>query len=193
MVLNNIRNKIKPIVNSIGKTLAKTGVSPNAWTYVGFFFALVAGILYAIRPAEPYLAAVAIIVSGIFDVFDGAVARVMNRVTSAGSFTDSTLDRVAEVAIYAGIIYGAYTSNLLVLLALSFSLLVSYARAKGDALFVTLSGVGIGERAERLLALVIFSLIGYVWIGVAVVLVLAFITFIQRYYVIMRKLAVPLK
>ena len=53
--------------------------------------------------------------------------------------------------------------------------------------------MGIGERAERLLALVIFSLIGYVWIGVVVVLVLAFITFIQRYYVIMGKLRVPLK
>jgi archaetidylinositol phosphate synthase len=134
-----------------------------------------------------------VIASGIFDVLDGAVARVMNRVSSAGSFNDSTLDRVAEVAIYAGIMYGAYTNSVLVLLALSFSLLVSYSRAKGDSLFVTLSGVGIGERAERLLTLVIFSLIGYVWAGVIVVLVLAIITFVQRYYVIMKKLAVPLK
>ena len=92
------------------------------------------------RPSEPYLAALAIIVSGILDVLDGAVARVMDKVSSAGSFNDSTLDHVAEVAIYAGIIYGAYTSSVLVLLALSFSLLVSYARAKGDSLFVALWG-----------------------------------------------------
>jgi len=193
MVLNNIRSNVKPFVDSIGKALARTGLSPNFWTFVGFLFALLAGLLFAFIPSKPYLAALAIIVSGIFDVLDGAVARVMDKVSSAGSFNDSTLDRVAEVAIYAGIIYGAYTSGVLVLLALSFSLLVSYARAKGDSLFVTLSGVGIGERAERLLALVIFSMIGYVWVGIIVVLVLAVVTFVQRYYVIMGKLKVPLK
>ena len=193
MVLNKIRSQVRPFVDSIGKVLGKTGLSPNVWTVVGFFFALLAGILYGLRPSEPYLAALAIIVSGIFDVLDGSVARVTGRVTKAGSFNDSTLDRLAEAAIYAGIIYGSYTSSLLVLLALSFSLLVSYARAKGDSLFVTLSGVGIGERAERLIALIVFSLIGYVWIGVLVVLVLAIITFVQRYYVIMTKLSVPLK
>ncbi len=193
MVLNNIRDQVKPIIDSIGRALGKTKISPNVWTFLGFIFALLAGILYATKPTEPYLAAIAIIVSGVFDVLDGAVARVTDTVSKAGSFNDSTLDRVAEVAIYSGIIYGAYTSSLLVLLALSFSLLVSYTRAKGDSLSVTLSGVGIGERAERLIALVIFSLIGYVWIGVLIVLVLASITFVQRYYVILQKLSVPLK
>lgn len=139
----------------------------------------------------PYLAAFSIIISGTFDVLDGAVARVTERVSKSGSFNDSTLDRVAEVAIYAGIIYGSYTSSILVLLALSFSLLVSYARAKGDSLLVTLSGVGIGERAERLIVLVFFSVIGFVWIGVVVVLILAIITFFQRYHAIMVKLSLP--
>lgn len=191
MVLNNIRSNVKPFVDSIAKVLAKTKLSPNVWTFVGFLFALLAGVLFALKPSEPYLAAIAIIVCGIFDVLDGAVARVMNKISNAGSFYDSTLDRVAEVAIYAGIIYGAYTSSVVVLLALSFSLLVSYSRAKGESLFVTLLGVGIGERAERLLVLIIFSLIGYVWIGVVIVLILAFVTFVQRYFFIMNKLTVP--
>jgi archaetidylinositol phosphate synthase len=193
MVLNNIRNNVKPFLDSIAKVLARTKLSPNFWTFVGFLFAVLAGILYAVKPSEPYLAAIAIIFCGIFDVLDGAVARVMERTSSAGSFYDSTLDRLAEVAIYAGIIYGAYTSSVIVLLALSFSLLVSYTRAKGESLFVTLSGVGIGERAERLLVLIVFSLIGYVWIGVVIVLILAVVTFVQRYYFISKKLAVPLK
>ena len=193
MVLNNIRSSVKPFLDSVAKVLARTKLSPNFWTFFGFLFAVLAGILYAIRPSQPYLAAIAIVVCGIFDVLDGAVARVTGKTSNAGSFYDSTLDRVAEVAIFSGIIYGGYTSGVLVLLALSFSLLVSYTRAKGESLFVTLSGVGIGERAERLLVLIVFSLVGYVWIGVVIVLILAAFTFVQRYYFIMKKLQVPLK
>ncbi len=92
------------------------------------------------------------------------------------------------MAVYAGITYGKFAPPIFVLLALSFSLLVSYTRAKGDSLDVSLSGIGIGERAERLLVLIVFSILGYVWIGIAIVLVIAVITFIQRYVAILRKL-----
>ncbi len=193
MVLNRTRAQIKPFMDSVGRALGKTGLSPNFWTVFGFLFAVLAGVLYAFYPTMSYLAALAILVSGLFDVLDGAVARVTQSVTKTGSFNDSTLDRVAEVAIFSGIMYGRYTSSILVLLALSFSLLVSYARAKGDSLFVTLSGIGIGERAERLLVLIVFSLIGLVWIGVVAVLILATITFVQRYFAIIRKLSAPLR
>ncbi|MDG6997049.1 MAG: CDP-alcohol phosphatidyltransferase family protein [Nitrososphaerota archaeon] len=188
MVLNRIRSSIRPLVDSIGRAFSATGLSPNTWTAVGFVISVIAGVLYASRPGEPYLAALLILLSGFFDVIDGAVARIANKVSKAGSFNDSTLDRLAEVAIYAGILYGGYTSPIYVLLALSFSLLVSYARAKGDSLGIALSGVGIGERAERLLALVVLSLLRFVWLGVLVVLVLAAFTFLQRYVAILQKL-----
>lgn len=121
-------------------------------------------------------------------MIDGAVARVMHRVSKSGSFNDSTLDRLAEVSVYCGIAYAGYASPVLVLLALAFSLLVSYTRAKGDSLGVSLSGIGIGERAERLLVLIVFSIIELVWIGVVIVLVIAFVTFVQRYVAILQKL-----
>ena len=175
-------------MSSLGRALGSTGLPPNFWTFLGFAFAVVAGFLYALKPSTPYLAALAIVCSGIMDVLDGAAARAMNRVSKTGSFNDSTLDRLAEVAIYAGITYASYTYSVSVLLTLGFSLLVSYTRAKGDSLSVTLSGVGIGERAERLLVLVLFSIFGYVAYGVYVVLVLAFVTFVQRYVFIYRSL-----
>ncbi|MDA4129307.1 MAG: CDP-alcohol phosphatidyltransferase family protein [Thaumarchaeota archaeon] len=187
LVLNRIRSQVEPVVNSIGRTLGGTGLSPNFWTVVGFAFAVVAGVLYALRPGQPYLAGISILISGVFDVLDGAVARATNKISKIGSFNDSILDRLAEIAIYAGIIYGGYDSPVLVLLALSFSLLVSYERAKGESLGVTVSGIGIGERAERLIVLVIFSLIGFVWLGIDIVLILAFVTFLQRYYGITRR------
>ncbi len=188
MVLNKVRKAIEPVMSSIGRSLGALGLPPDVWTLFGFFFALLAGFLYGLRPSAPYLAGIAIICSGVMDVLDGSVARAMNKVSKAGSFNDSTLDRLAEVAIYSGIIYAHYTEGVIILLTLGFSLLVSYARAKGDALNVTLSGIGIGERAERLIVLIIFSLAGYVAYGVYIVLVLAVVTFFQRYVYILRKL-----
>ena len=121
-----------------------------------------------------------ILVSGFFDIVDGAVARATDRVSKQGAFLDSTLDRVAEVAIYSGILLGGFANPLLVLLALSLSLLVSYTRAKADSLGVSLSGVGVGERSERLLALSILSILGFAGYGVLLVLLLAAVTFLER-------------
>jgi archaetidylinositol phosphate synthase len=182
MVLNNLRAKLDPILASVGKALARTGVTPDALTYLGFAFALLAGFLYAVKPSMPYLAAVAILASGAFDILDGAVARVTSKISKRGSFTDSTLDRLSEVLIYAGITYGAYNvAPFLVLLTLGFSLLVSYVRAKSDSLNIKMSGIGIGERAERLVALAILSIFGFVSYGIYLVLILSAVTFVQRY------------
>jgi archaetidylinositol phosphate synthase len=181
---------VAPVIDSLGRTLGSTGLSPTFWTFVGFGFSVLAGVLFAFRPDQTYLGALAIIASGVFDILDGAVARVTQKVSKTGSFNDSTLDRLAEVAIYAGIIYGSLANSSVVLFTLAFSLLVSYTRAKGDSLGVSLSGIGIGERAERLIVLIVFSLLGFVWIGVAIVLLLAVVTFVQRYWTIVNKLKV---
>ncbi len=189
LVLNKIRSKVEPASIAIGTALGRSGISPDILTVIGFVFAILSGVFYGIRPGQPYLAAILIIFSGIMDILDGAVARATKRVSKKGSFTDSTLDRLAEVAIFGGIIYSGYgIPAVVVLLTLAFSLLVSYVRAKGESLNLAISGVGIGERAERLIVLIIFSLAGYVWLGVYIVLVLAGFTFIQRYVYVFRKL-----
>lgn len=189
LVLNQIRSRIEPIMNSIGRILANHKVTPDLLTSLGFGLGLIAGILFAIKPGAPYIGALLVFASGIFDLLDGAVARAMNRVSALGSLHDSTLDRVSETAIYAGIIYGGYGINpIFVLVTAAVSLLVSYVRAKGESLSIKMSGVGVGERAERLIVLIVFSFIGLVAIGVYVILVLALITFIQRYLYVARKL-----
>ncbi len=189
MVLNKIRSKIEPVTMSIGSVLGKAGINPDLLTAIGFLFAVLAGVFYAIRPTQPYIAAVLIILSGVMDVLDGAVARAVKKVSKRGSFNDSTLDRFAEIAIFGGIIYAGYgLPALVVLLTLAFYLLVSYVRAKGESLNLAISGIGIGERAERLIVLIFFSIIGYVWVGVYIVLVLAIFTFAQRYAFVFRKL-----
>jgi len=132
-----------------------------------------------------------ILAAGWFDIVDGAVARVTGNVSKRGAFLDSTLDRVAEVAIFLGILAGGLAPPELVLSALSLSLLVSYTRAKGDALGIRLSGVGIGERSERLLILAVASIAGYSWWGVVLVAFVAGYTFLERTYRAFRILGQP--
>jgi archaetidylinositol phosphate synthase len=156
---------------------------------VGLVVSLLAAGAYSTSGLKgEVLGGVLVLVAGWFDIVDGAVARVTQRTSKRGAFLDSTLDRVAEVALFAGILAGGYSPPLVVLLALASSLLVSYTRARADALGVTLAGIGIGERSERLLAIAVLSIVGLAGWGVILVLVLAIYTFVERCYRAVRAL-----
>ncbi|RMF31528.1 MAG: CDP-alcohol phosphatidyltransferase family protein [Candidatus Nitrosothermus koennekii] len=197
-MLNRIRSKIEPMMNTLGLKLASTGISPNAWTIIGFFISALSGIIYAMQSLIEYAiiyGGIILIISGFTDMIDGAVARATKQISRKGAFLDSTLDRVSEVIIYAGILYANISNSLFVLLAITLSLLVSYARARAESLGIELRGVGIGERAERLLILAITSILaGLVDMkimdyGLIIIIIIAAITFIQRVIIIINKLS----
>ncbi len=177
-MLDRLRGSLSKVLGSMGLTASKVLPSPTAWTLIGLLFSVLAFIYYS--GGQPFAAGLMVILSGFFDVLDGAVARATGKTSPRGAFLDSTLDRVSELLIYLGILLGSYTSPLFVLLALAFSLLVSYTRAKGDALGVNLAGIGIGERSERLVVLIVTSLLSIVVVGVLIVVVIAFLTIIHR-------------
>jgi archaetidylinositol phosphate synthase len=181
LVLNNLRDTLKPALEKIGKGFASTGLSPNFWTAVGLGFALLSAIVYGMGiEFGLIIGGVLLLVSGFFDMVDGQVARVTGKTSKKGSYFDSMFDKIAETAIFLGILVGGYAEPYLVLLAITLSLLVSYARAKSDALNVKLQGVGIGERAERLLVIAIIGIIGFMDYAVIIVVIIAGITLIQR-------------
>ncbi|MDA4117296.1 MAG: CDP-alcohol phosphatidyltransferase family protein [Thaumarchaeota archaeon] len=173
----------------MGSGASKVIPSPTAWTLIGLLFAILAAVYYGV--GDPVAAGLLLVLSGIFDVVDGAVARATGKTSARGAFLDSTLDRVSEVLIYLGIIFGNYTSSYLVLLALSLSLLVSYTRAKADSLGVNLAGIGVGERSERLVVLIVASLLPAVMLGVLIVAILAFLTFVERTIKVSKSLGRP--
>jgi archaetidylinositol phosphate synthase len=180
-VLDRLRARLGVYLTGIGEVFDGVPVSPTFWTFVGFILSVAAGYAFYLSTGTfELLGGVLILVAGFFDIVDGAVARVSGRLSKRGAFLDSTLDRVAEVAIFVGLLGGAWTSPVLGLVVLSGSLLVSYTRAKGDALGVSLSGVGVGERSERLLVLALSSLVGLVAWGVIVVGIIAWLTFVER-------------
>jgi len=180
-VLNNLRDALKPALEKMGNGFASTGLSPNFWTAVGFGFALLSAIVYGMGiEFGLIIGGILLLVSGFFDMVDGQVARVTGKTSKKGSYMDSMFDKIAEVALFFGILVGGYTEPYLVFLAITLSLLVSYARAKSDIINVKLQGIGIGERAERLLIIAIIGIIGFMEYAVIIVVIIAGITLIQR-------------
>ena len=180
-MLNNLRGILQPILEKIGKAFASTGLSPNFWTAVGLVFALASALVYGLgMEFGLIIGGILLLVSGFFDMVDGQVARATGKTSQKGSYLDSMFDKIAEVAIFLGLLIGGYAEPYLVILAITLSLLVSYARAKSDALSIKLQGVGIGERAERLLVIAIIGIIGYMEPAVIIVAIIAGITLVQR-------------
>lgn len=132
-------------------------------------------------------AGASILFSGLCDSLDGSVARLKGEVTELGGFMDSTLDRYSDSLIIGGLIAGRLVDSLWGIAALVGSLLTSYTRARAEAVGVKLSGVGLLERAERLLIVAGSALIQGAFpdltvlpYGVALIAVLSHATVVQR-------------
>lgn len=182
-MLNNFRDLLKPHLEKLGSSFASTGLSPNFWTAVGLGFAFLSAISYGLNPQIQFAAIIGgilLLISGFFDVIDGQVARVTKKVSKKGGFLDSVFDKIAEVIIFLGLLIGGFAEPYLVFLAITLSLLVSYARSRAESLGVKLQGIGIGERAERLLVIAIIGMAGFMQYAVIIVIIIAAITFIQR-------------
>jgi archaetidylinositol phosphate synthase len=180
-VLNNLRESLRPALEKVGKGFAATGLSPNFWTVVGLVIALSSAVVYGMgMEFGLIIGGILLLVSGFFDMVDGQVARVTGKTSKKGEYLDSMFDKISEVAIFLGILVGGYAEPYLVLLAITLSLLVSYARAKSDLINIKLQGIGIGERAERLLVIAVIGIFGFMDYAVVIVVIIAGITLIQR-------------
>jgi archaetidylinositol phosphate synthase len=200
--LNKLRNLLEPTLTRIGATFASTGLSANFWTGLGLAVSVLAAIAYTSNAFvnldwTPWNFAAVIggmflLVSGFFDIVDGSVARITKRVSNKGAFLDSVFDKIAELIIFGGIALGQLADSFWCLVALGLSLLVSYTRARAESLGGKLKGIGIGERAERLLIIAIIGMIpvreAMQW-AVIIVSIVAGITLAQRMAVTVRKLS----
>ena len=181
LLLNNLRDSLQPHLEKIGSSFASTGISPNGWSCIGLAFAFASAFIYGMNMEFALIiGGVILLIAGFFDIVDGQVARVSQKITKTGGFLDSVFDKIAEVAIFLGILIGGFAEPYLVFLAIAFSLLVSYTRSRAESLGIKLQGIGIGERAERLLVIAIIGMIGFMEYAVIIVIIIAGITFIQR-------------
>jgi len=172
---------MRPHLERMGRSFAATGVSPNVWTAIALVLAFGSAATYGLNFIHGLIiGGILLLISGFFDIVDGQVARVTQKTSKRGAFLDSVFDKIAEVAIFVGILIGGYAEPYLIIIAVTLSLLVSYTRSRAESLSISLQGVGIGERAERLLVIAIIGMIGFMQYAVIIVIIIAAITFIQR-------------
>ncbi|MFC1950112.1 CDP-alcohol phosphatidyltransferase family protein [Chloroflexota bacterium] len=171
---------------SIVRLLARTPITPNTITWLGFLLTIGAVIL--ITTGHLLAAGFVVLIAGFFDILDGALARHTNQVTRFGAVLDSMLDRLSEVVLLIGILVlyareQSITGILLVNVALIGSLLVSYIRARAEALGLECQ-VGLFTRTERVIVLalgLLLSQINYALIiALAIIVVFSFFTVGQR-------------
>ena len=199
-MLNRFREKLIPITTLIGNNFGSLGLSPAFWSIIGFAFAILSSIFFGLTnflnqqgiefPSQIF-ASILLLISGFFDIVDGSVARVMKKSTTKGAFLDANFDKVSEALIFIGIAIGGLSNPILVMIALSTSILVSYLRARAESLGIELEGVGIGERAERLL---ILSICGFIPIsesiqwGVIIIILISGFSFLQRIRYVLKRI-----
>ena len=205
LVSNETRDRLRGVARPIALGLGRLGLTPNALTVIGFLGTCVAAVAAA---SQWWLAAgVLVIVFGIFDMFDGALARATGRTSPFGAFLDSTLDRTGESLVLAGVAYGAAAAGQPVIAglaaaAIALASVVTYARAKAEVIGIR-GDVGIAPRPERLVILAIGLGLaalpwsaaadagrGSTWLAAALALitVLSGITVVQRILFVRRQL-----
>ncbi len=188
MVSSKLKNQFEAAVTGIVKPLGGLGITPNHLTILGMALAGVTAYMYTrVLGDRKYLlyAAGMFIVSGFIDAIDGVLARSTGKVTRFGGFLDSVADRYSDAIVYSGIIAADLCDLWVGLLALFGSMLVSYTRARAEMEGVNMAGIGIAERAERMIFLALCTAVAY-WYpqalnyGIIILAALAHITVLQR-------------
>ena len=194
MFSRRIQQTARQFVASIVRPLARLGITPNMVTLVGLLLSIVTAVVLAFG----FIVAggALVLFAGIFDMFDGAMARVRNAATTFGAFLDSTLDRYSESIILGGLLFYALQRPGLhdalwpfpneqqwmivtIFVAAVGSLMVSYAKARAEGLGLECK-TGLLARPERVVILAIGLLTGTTIWALLLLAVLSHVTAIER-------------
>lgn len=182
MLTNLMRRWGSVIIDPIARITSQTGISPNGVTFIGFLLTTVVASLLAGGYLQ--LAGALLVVAAFFDAVDGSLARQLKRVTSFGAFLDSTVDRFSEAVLFLGVLIhfqgkGASTEVILTYIAIVGSLMVSYTRARGEGIGVSIKG-GLLTRLERVVVLIAGLLLNQLTIALWILALLTNVTALQR-------------
>jgi CDP-diacylglycerol--glycerol-3-phosphate 3-phosphatidyltransferase len=189
MIGNKIGHRLDPALNAIYRRIAGNRGDPNLLTLLGFLATIGASALIV---ADLWITAgFAIILSGVLDLFDGAVARNLDKVTPFGGFLDSVLDRYSDSFILLALIifYLRKGNGQLVILTSFASIgttLISYARARAEAARIECT-VGLMERAERIILLSAGFLFNIMEPILWILAIFTHVTVVQRVYYVWKK------
>jgi len=184
MISNLVKDTVRTRMDQVGRVLARTGLTPDAASILGFV--INAAVAVVLASGRFGLGGLLLLIAAPFDMVDGAIARATGKGSPFGAFLDSMLDRYSEVVLFFGLLWhvqhdptNATTRTFLIYGCATGSLLVSYARARAEALGFD-NEVGILARPERVVGLGAFLLFGWTDLILWLLAVLTYITAIQR-------------
>ena len=177
-----MKDRARLLLRPIVRLFVAMGVHPNVLTFTGFLITTISGYFYAM--GDFITAALVLLFAGLFDVFDGDVARMSGKVSRYGAFLDSTLDRFTEFFVFSGFVYyfrNDFKMVFLLFSALFLSLMVSYTRARGEGLGYS-TRKGPMDRALRYFYVIVISFLPKVHfeLYIVVFIILTFITVVRR-------------
>lgn len=176
------------MLNGIVRQLARLNPNPNLLSMIGLGINVWAAIHYA--RGQFWQAGVVMILANLFDMLDGRVARLNGRTTKFGAFLDSSLDRISDMGVFIGLMVyyirhsapALHTYYLLLIgSALIASVMISYASARAESL-IPKCDVGFFRRPERVVLLILGSLLGRMEATIWLMMILSFWTFMHRLY-----------
>lgn len=175
------------ITEPLKTTLIKSQLKPNTLTWLALAISIIAAGTIATN--HLLIGGFLVLLSGLFDILDGALARLTNQATRFGALLDSTFDRISDAVLLLGLLVlyvmsGGTTEMVLIFLALISSFLTSYVRARAEGLGVNCP-VGLFTRSERVIILALGLLLNQlykfsIFIALLIVVVLGFVTVGQR-------------
>ena len=182
MISEKVGHRLDNILSRIAQGLFGKKINPHFLTIAGLLINIGAGVYLAM--GYWITGGCLICLGGFFDIFDGAVARVSNRVTKFGGFLDSVIDRYSDTFLLSGIIWyyirqGELGDTFLTLVVLMGSLLIPYSRAKAET-FLRRCNIGLMERAERTILLALGSIFNIMPVALWVLAVFTHVTVVQR-------------
>jgi CDP-diacylglycerol---glycerol-3-phosphate 3-phosphatidyltransferase len=178
-----IGQAVRHYVLGVGRAFARLGVTPNMATLIGFGLNVIVALVLA--SGQPRVAGALLLLASAFDMVDGAIARATGNYTSFGGFLDSTVDRYSEIVVYIGLLVWLNTTDndhlgsLLVLIAAAGALMISYARARAEAIGYKAS-VGLVARPERVVLLALCLIFNVPLLALWILAVTTHITAVWR-------------
>lgn len=184
-----LRRIFKDALEVIGSFLNKLGIKPNVITTAGLIGNLAAGVLIA--TGHLFWGGLLAMIVGPLDALDGTMARLRGESGKYGAFVDSVTDRYSEIALYGGLLVyftqtGAWRDSLLVFFATVGSILVSYVRARAEALGFS-AKIGLLTRVERYLVLIPGIILNYPIISLWILAIFTNFTAVQRFLFVRRQ------
>ncbi|MGA2367096.1 MAG: CDP-alcohol phosphatidyltransferase family protein [Dehalococcoidia bacterium] len=187
------RQAARMLTNPLVPLISRLKLTPDMMTFTGIVLNLVAAVVIGFGCL--LAGGIIFLLAGLFDLLDGALARYMEKTTRFGALLDSTADRITEGAIFLSLIFVTGVSVwpfnvtwelVLIFLALIGSYLTSYIRARAEGLNIDCT-VGLFTRVERVIILALGLLLSQVFIALAIVVVLSFVTVGQRLVYVWRQ------